>query len=241
MDHHPWQNQYGDPVGEPLPDWIPPPPPPRTTLAGTLCELVPLDPDRHGEELFAAFEGTDRDWGYLPYGPFDSASALERWLRSDCLGDDPLFFAVIDSTSGRAVGMASYLRIAPAAGSIEVGHIHFGAPLQRTPAATEAMYLMMRNAFELGYRRYEWKCNALNTPSRCAAQRLGFSFEGIFRQALVVKGHNRDHAWYACIDKEWPALKTAFESWLDPQNFDDEGRQRQSLSQLTAPVLVALG
>jgi RimJ/RimL family protein N-acetyltransferase len=127
------------------------------------------------------------------------------------------------------VGVASYLRIAPAVGTIEVGHIHFSPLLQRTPAATEAMYLMMRHAFELGYRRYEWKCDALNAPSRRAAERLGFSFEGIFRQAVVVKGRNRDTAWYACIDREWPARREAFERWLDPANFDAEGRQRQPL------------
>ncbi|MEZ5287532.1 MAG: GNAT family protein [Vicinamibacterales bacterium] len=140
-----------------------------------------------------------------------------------------------------AAGVASYLRITPAAGTIEVGHIHFSPALQQTPAATEAMYLMMRRAFELGYRRYEWKCDALNAPSRRAAQRLGFSYEGVFRQALVTKGRNRDTAWYACIDAEWPALSRAFERWLAPDNFDAGGRQREALSDLTAPVLVARG
>jgi hypothetical protein len=144
-------------------------------------------------------------------------------------------------SASSAAGVASYLRISPSAGAIEVGHIHFSPLLQNTPAATEAMFLMMRRVFELGYRRYEWKCDALNAPSRRAAQRLGFSFEGVFRQAIVVKGRSRDTAWYACIDREWPSLREAFERWLDPSNFDEEGRQRVSLSSLTDPILVARG
>ena len=147
---------------------------------------------------------------------------------------DPLFYAIVDLAKGEAVGVASYLRISPSSGSIEVGHINYSPLLQRTPAATEAMYLMMAQAFDLGYRRYEWKCHALNAPSRSAAQRLGFSFEGIFRQAAVVKGRNRDTAWYAAIDEEWPALREAFERWLDPTNFDEKGNQRVRLSDLTA-------
>ena len=156
-------------------------------------------------------------------------------------GSDPLFHAIVPAGSGRAEGVASYLRIAPEAGSIEVGHINFSPRLMRTPAATEAMYLMMKRAFDLGYRRYEWKCDALNAPSRAAARRLGLSYEGIFRQATVYKGRNRDTAWYAAIDSEWPALKAAFETWLDPANFDAEGRQRESLRALTRPILVAEG
>jgi RimJ/RimL family protein N-acetyltransferase len=152
---------------------------------------------------------------------------------------DPLFYTV--GCDGKAVGVAAYLRIAPEAGSIEVGHINFSPLLQRTPAATEAMFLMMRHAFELGYRRYEWKCDSLNAPSRRAAQRLGLSYEGIFRQALVYKGRNRDSAWYAAIDKEWPALESAFERWLAPENFDTDGKQRVRLSDLTAPILVSRG
>ena len=148
---------------------------------------------------------------------------------------------MIDLATGTPVGVASYLRIDPGAGSIEVGHIHYSPLLQRTVAATEAMYLMMKRAFELGYRRYEWKCNALNAPSRAAAMRLGFSYEGIFRQARVDKGRNRDTAWYAMIDKEWPALDAAFRRWLDPSNFDERGRQRVALGTLTAPILVSRG
>ena len=149
--------------------------------------------------------------------------------------------SAVQSVSAAPVGVASYLRISPSAGAIEVGHIHFSPLLQHTPSATEAMYLMMRRVFELGYRRYEWKCDALNAPSRRAAQRLGFSYEGVFRQAIVVKGRNRDTAWYACIDHEWPALREAYERWLDPANFDEQGRQRVSLSSLTGPILVARG
>jgi len=146
-------------------------------------------------------------------------------------------FAVVDPITDDAIGVAGYLRITPASGSIEVGHLNFSPRLQRTRAATEAMYLMMAHAFELGYRRYEWKCNALNLPSRAAALRLGLSFEGIFRQATVVKGRNRDTAWYAAIDSEWPALRAAFLQWLDPANFDEQGQQRISLSALTFPIL----
>jgi RimJ/RimL family protein N-acetyltransferase len=148
-----------------------------------------------------------------------------------------MFFAIIDLTTGNAVGVASYLRINPLCGSIEVGHLNFSPLLQRKPASTEAMYLMMANAFGLGYRRYEWRCHALNAPSRTAAQRLGISFEGVFRQSMVVKGRSRDTAWYAAIDEEWPGLKDVFESWLSPSNFDDQGRQRTRLSELTGAFL----
>ena len=151
--------------------------------------------------------------------------------------EDPVFLAIVEKLSGRPLGIASYLRIHPAEGSIEVGHIHFSPLLQRTTSATESMFLMMQWAFEAGYRRYEWKCNALNQASRRAAQRLGFSFEGIFRQMMIVKGRNRDTAWFAAIDSEWPALKTAFERYLDDKNFDEEGRPVTSLSSLTAPLL----
>ena len=176
-------------------------------------------------------------WTYLPYGPFDSLDTYRAWTEEMSRRSDPLFFAIIDRNSGhpsgRVVGLASYLRIDPAAGSIEVGHLHYSPLLQRTPAATEAMFLMMERAFNLGYRRYEWKCDALNAPSRAAAQRLGFTFEGIFRQAVVVKGRNRDTAWFSIIDAEWPALANAFRRWLDPANFDPQGKQRERLSTLT--------
>jgi len=235
-------NHLGQPVGAQLPGWTPPPRPPRETLAGRSCRLEPIDPARHGASLHAA-NGADaegRNWTYLPYGPFDSLPAYLEWLERSCLGSDPQFYAIVGA-DGVPRGVASYLRIDPGNGSIEVGHINFSPSLRRTPAATESMFLMMRHAFELGYRRYEWKCNALNAPSRQAAQRLGFSFEGLFRQAAVVRGRNRDTAWYAVIDREWPALREAFLRWLDPANFDAQGRQRTSLSALTAPVLARRG
>ena len=178
-----------------------------------------------------------RMWTYLPYGPFDSFEIYRAWLEEMSRRSDPLFFAIIDRGTDQAVGLASYLRIDPAAGSIEVGHLHYSPLLQRTPAATEAMFLMMERALTMGYRRYEWKCDSLNAPSRAAALRLGFSFEGIFRQATVVKGRNRDTAWFAAIDREWPALKEAFQRWLAPENFDADGKQRERLSDLTRRVL----
>jgi len=182
-----------------------------------------------------------RNFTYLLSGPFASPAAYRQWVESFCLGDDPLFFAIVDTATGKAAGVASYMRIDTRNGVIEVGNINYSPLLQRKPAATEAMYLMMQRAFGLGYRRYEWKCDALNAASRAAALRLGFSFEGIFRQAVVYKGRNRDTAWYAAIDGEWPALRLAFERWLDPANFDRDGRQRVRLSDLTAPVLKKCG
>ena len=169
--------------------------------------------------------------------PFASFDLYRSWLRVSVLTSDPQFYAIIDNITQQAVGIAAYLRIDPKNGSIEVGHLNFSPRLQKTPIATEAMYLMMKQAFELGYRRYEWKCNTLNKPSRRAAQRLGLSYEGVFRQATVSKGRNRDTAWYAAIDEEWPALKTAFEQWLAVSNFDEQGKQKLSLSALTAPIV----
>jgi RimJ/RimL family protein N-acetyltransferase len=208
-------------------------------MFGRYCRLEPLDPDRHAAELHA-IDIADNDpssWTYMPYGPFEDMASFVEWIKFKCLGDDPQFYAIIDVTNDSPVGVASYLRITPASGSIEVGHLHFSSRLRRTPLATEAMYLMMRQAFELGYRRYEWKCDSLNRPSRNAAQRLGLSFEGIFRQATVYKGRTRDTAWYAAIDAEWPELRQAFETWLNADNFDQNGRQRTSLSDLTRPIL----
>jgi RimJ/RimL family protein N-acetyltransferase len=236
-------NHQGQPVGLPVPDWTPPALPSREPMEGVYCRLEPLDPGRHAHSLHEANEldADGRNWTYLPYGPFDNFDEYEAWFVESALGRDPLFFAVIDKASERAVGVASYLRIDPRHGSIEVGHLNFSPLLQRTPAATEAMFLMMHRAFDLGYRRYEWKCHALNAPSRLAAQRLGLSFEGVFRQAAVVKGRNRDTAWYAAIDQEWPALKSAFSQWLDPSNFDESGRQKMALSTLTGPILKQRG
>jgi RimJ/RimL family protein N-acetyltransferase len=235
----PLLNDLGQPVGVPLPGWTPPPVPQRWPMHGRYCRLEPLDPGRHADALFAEFaaDADGRGWTYLAYGPFPSASSHRAWMEAHCLGADPLFFVIIDAATGLPGGLASYLRIAPASGSIEVGHIHYSPRLKQTPATTEAMYLMMKAAFDLGYRRYEWKCDALNAASRAAAERLGLSFEGVFRQATVYKGRNRDTAWYAAIDAEWPALRAALLAWLDPGNFDADGRQRTRLSELTRPLL----
>lgn len=231
-------NVFGQPVGFSLSNWQAPPFPPRAEMAGRLCRLEPLDPNTHAEPLFAAncLERDASGWTYLPYGPFKSLADFRIWCEEASQSKDPLFFAIVDLVSQRAVGLASYLRIDPRIGCIEVGHLKFSPALQRTPAATEAMHLMMQRAFGLGYRRYEWKCDALNAPSRAAALRLGFTFEGIFRQATVVRGRNRDTAWYSIIDAEWPAVHLAFECWLDPSNFDAQGRQKARLSVLTEEV-----
>jgi RimJ/RimL family protein N-acetyltransferase len=242
-------NALGQNVGFAVDGWTVPKRPPNEVIEGRTCRLEPLDPARHADSLHRVnlLDREGRNWTYLPYGPFEKAEHYRAWADSVAGKDDPQFFAIVGTepksgaNAGSAIGVASYLRIDPNAGSIEVGHINYSPRLQRTVAATEAMYLMMRRAFELGYRRYEWKCHALNAPSRAAAQRLGFSYEGIFRQARVDKGRNRDTAWYAMIDREWPALDRAFTQWLDPANFDDQGRQRTSLRALTDPILVSRG
>lgn len=228
-------NDLGQPIGDGLPDWSPPTRPGRSPMVGRYCRVEPIH-ERFAADLHDANAQAidDRDWTYLPYGPFASEEEYGRWLASTCLGDDPLFHVIIDTAGDRAVGVAAYMRIQSAGGSIEAGHIHFSPVLQRTRAATEAMYLMMARVFDLGYRRYEWKCDALNAPSRAAAARLGFSFEGVFRQATVYNGRNRDTAWHSVLDGEWRSLKQAFEIWLDPTNFDGDGRQRVRLSELTA-------
>lgn len=231
------------PIGFAIGDWTPPVRPPAEPMIGRYCRLERLDADRDGQSLFDAYalDSEGRNWTYLPQGPFESYGEFHIWLSDMAKLDDPFFFTIIDAESQTSVGIASYLRITPPAGSIEVGHIHYSPLLQRTPAATEAMYLMMEQAFALGYRRYEWKCDALNAPSRMAAQRLGLSYEGVFRQATVYKQRNRDTAWYATIDREWPDLKQAFEQWLDPNNFDNDRNQKIRLSTLTAPLLKATG
>jgi RimJ/RimL family protein N-acetyltransferase len=238
MSDHP--NHLGQPIGFPLPGWTTRPHPPRSVMTGRFCRLEPLVAARHAEELYDALQRDvdGRNWTYLPVGPFETFDAFRAWAEPASVGDDPIFFAVIDASTGRAVGYASYLRIDPKGGVIEVGHINYTPLLQRRPAATEAMFLMMRRVFdELGYRRYEWKCNALNAPSRAAAARLGFTYEGTFRQAAVVKGHNRDTAWFSMLDGEWPSLKAAYERWLAPANFDADGTQRESLSALSRAAL----
>jgi RimJ/RimL family protein N-acetyltransferase len=209
--------------------------PGRNTIAGRLVTLTPLDLLAHGDALYEATRGEANDslWLYLFEGPFSDRRAFDVHLQKAASSDDPMFFAILDRASGAAVGYAAYMRIEPIHRVIEVGSILYTPQLQRTPLATEAMYLMTRYVFEdLGYRRYEWKCNALNAPSCRAALRLGFTFEGIFRQHMIVKGRNRDTAWFSMLDSEWPARKANFERWLDPSNFGPDGRQKVSLSAL---------
>lgn len=225
-------------LGAPVENWSEPPRPDWAAREGRFARLERLSAEAHAALLYRAYAGYDAVWDYMYDGPFSSASQYHRWVRDHEALEDTCFYAIKNLASGQWEGVASYLRIAPAAGSIEVGNISYSPALQRTPAATEAMYLMMEWAFEAGYRRYEWKCNALNIPSRRAAQRLGFSFEGVFRQAAVVKGRNRDTAWFAAIDAEWPALKEAYAAWLSPANFDAQGRQRESLADMTGLVRV---
>lgn len=229
---------YSPPASDGLENWPVPARPDGTTLSGCFATLVKLDADTHGRDLFDAYEGHDQVWDYLPYGPFQTYAAYHDWVAAILQDDATLFYAVIDNMTRKAVGVASYLRINPKSGSIEVGHLNFSPSLQKTKAATEAMYLMMQWAFDAGYRRYEWKCDAANGPSRRAAERLGFSYEGVFRQATIVKGRNRDTAWFACIDSEWPALRDAFQSWLSDENFAD-GRQLTGLGELTRPVRIS--
>jgi RimJ/RimL family protein N-acetyltransferase len=232
MEHH---NQLDQPVGFPVPEWKPRPLPPRTAMAGRFCSVAPLDPERHAAQLFAAYadDVDGRMWTYLPRGPYASLDEYRNWAEPACRADDPLVHAIIDSASGEAVGTAALMRIDPENGVIEVGSITYSPRLQRRAAGTEAMYLLMRRVFdELGYRRYEWKCNSLNAPSRAAALRYGFQYEGLFRQAQITRGRNRDTTWFSIIDNEWPALRGAFERWLDPANFDALGRQRHSLASL---------
>lgn len=229
-------NQFGQPIGDAVDGWKPATPPARECMEGRYCRLEPIDVGAHLDSLYEAqaLDENGRNWTYLPYGPFGRKDEYRSWMEDTCLGDDPLFFAILDRESGRATGVASYLRITPQIGSIEVGHLYFSPLLQRTRAATEAMFLMAQRAFALGNRRYEWKCDSHNAPSKAAAERLGFRYEGTFRQHTVVKGRNRDTTWLSILDGEWPALRTAFETWLAPENFDESGRQMQSLSELTA-------
>jgi RimJ/RimL family protein N-acetyltransferase len=213
--------------------------PQPTTLAGRFVTLVPLDPEAHGAALYEKSHGEDREdlWRYLFDGPYPNREAFNVRLRQMASTRDPLFFTILAQPSGAPVGYASYMRIEPANRCIEVGSILFTPALQRTPGATEAMYLMACHVFDdLGYRRYEWKCNSLNEPSRRAALRLGFTFEGIFRQHMIIKGRNRDTAWYAMLDSEWPVRKANFERWLAPENFDGAGRQRESLAEMNGVV-----
>jgi len=210
--------------------------PARSPLEGRYARLEPLNPLTHAEELWDACRSgvdTDRTWDYMGYGPFTSFDAFRGWLRDNAAQADPVFYAIRDGRDGKAAGMASFLRIEPKNGVIEIGHIWLAQSLRNSREATEGLYLLMRNALDdLGYRRLEWKCDALNAASRKAATRLGFAFEGIFYQHMIYKGHNRDTAWFSILDSEWSAIRANFETWLSPDNVDADGNQRQSLSDL---------
>ena len=213
--------------------------PERRVLAGRFIRLEPLDAERHGGSLWQETHGVGAAafWQYLFDEPFADEKSLRDFLARKAASTDPLFYAIVDQATGRAVGFETLMRVDPAHRCIEVGNILYGRSLQRTPGATEAQYLLMRYVFEdLGYRRYEWKCNALNAPSRRAALRFGFSFEGVFRKHMIVRGRNRDTAWYSMLDDEWPTVKAAFERWLAPANFNAAGSQRESLTALRATV-----
>ncbi len=228
-------NEYGQPIGAPVPGWVPRPLPSAATLEGTYCRLELLNVERHADELYAAYSAAPdgRDWTYLGVGPFADAQAYRCHAEAAARSIDPRHYAVIDKRTGKAVGTLALMRMDPNNGVIEVGFVTFSPLLKRTAISTEAQYLLMAYAFdELGYRRYEWKCDSANAPSRTAAERLGFKFEGIFRQAVVYKGRSRDTAWFSILDKEWPVLKQAFKAWLAAENFDAQGGQRASLSDL---------
>ena len=217
---------------------LPRPRPVRIVLGGERVRVEPLDPERHGPDLYpAGHDGSpeaERSWEYLPYGPFASEAEHRTWLAAQAAGEDPLFFAIVDSRLARATGVATLMSIVPAHGSIEIGHIWLSPTLQRTPAATEALALLIAYSLdELGYRRMEWKCDAANQASRRAAIRLGFRFEGVFYNHQVNKGRNRDTAWFSILDEEWPPLRAAYRAWLAPGNFGPEGAQRRRLSELT--------
>jgi RimJ/RimL family protein N-acetyltransferase len=222
------------PATEPL-VWKPVPLAGPVTLRGRTVTLEPLNAERHAAALWEALRGHDELWTWLPYGPFATEFDLRRHIEEKQAATGFVFLAIVPAATGLAEGWASYMRMEPAHGVIEVGYVLFAPSLQRTAAATEAMFLMASHVFDqLGYRRYEWKCNAENLPSRRAAERLGFTFEGIFRQHMILKGRNRDTAWFSMLDREWPARKRALEAWLAPENLDDEGRQRRSLAEIAA-------
>jgi RimJ/RimL family protein N-acetyltransferase len=220
----------GQPVGPPVDTTLARPPAP-VVLEGRHGRVERLA-QRHGDALWAAVKGHDDIWTYMSYGPLSDFDAFSEWLAGRIKLHDPYSYAVVKPT-GEAIGIATLMEIRPAMRVIEVGHIIYAPALQRTPLGTEAQYLLAGYAFEtLGYRRYEWKCNALNAPSRRAALRYGFVFEGVLRQHMIVKGRSRDTAYYSMLDREWPARKAAFERWLAPENFDASGKQRVSLSEL---------
>ncbi len=226
------QNAYGQTTGAPVAGWTTRALPDASVMEGRFCRLEPLA-SRHADALFDAYQAAEdgRDWTYLPVERFDDRSLFSAHVAGQAASSDPRHYAIIDSASGRPVGSAALMRADPANGVIEVGHVAYSPLLQRRAAGTEAIALLMRRVFDdLGYRRLEWKCDSLNSPSRRAALRYGFSFEGIFRQAVVTKGRNRDTAWYAIIDEDWPACRAALDAWLSPENFDACLAQRRTLA-----------
>jgi RimJ/RimL family protein N-acetyltransferase len=226
-------NDLGQPIGAAVEGWAGAQRPDGSEILGTRCRLELLRADRHAQALHTAYiENRDGgNWTYLPYGPFESAGAYRDWVLAHQSIEGLVFYAIIDRERETPVGVAAFLRIFPESGSIEVGHLSYAPRLQRTPTSTEAMYLMMKRVFEdWGYRRYEWKCDSLNAPSRAAAERLGFRYEGLFRNHLVMKSRNRDTAWFSITEGEWPDIRCAFEAWLDPANFDRSGLQVKRLS-----------
>lgn len=228
-------NQDGQPIGEPLANWSPRPLPGDVMLQGAFCRLEPLDVERHAGDLYAAYSSAPdgRDWTYMFAGPFKSADEYRSYAEDAARSTDPRHYAVIDTVLGKAVGTLSLMRIDPGNGAIEVGNVAFSPLLKQKPASTEAQFLLMQYVFDkLQYRRYEWKCDSLNAPSRRAADRLGFSFEGVFRQAVIYKGRSRDTAWFSIIDKEWPPLKAAFLAWLSADNFGSDGKQVRTLTEI---------
>ncbi|MCO7261537.1 GNAT family N-acetyltransferase [Dickeya zeae] len=228
-------NEYQQPIGNALPDWQGAQLPDGQSLVGRYCRLDRIDVERHAADLYDAYQDADdlRDWTYLPVGPFDTFEAYRIYLTAVATLTDPMHYAVVDLVSGKAVGTLALMRIDAPNGVIEVGHVTYSPRMKRTRLSTEAMSLLLTYVFEdLGYRRFEWKCDSLNAPSRAAALRYGFTFEGIFRQVIVTHKRNRDTAWHSIIDGEYPALRAAYTQWLDEHNFDEEGRQIEKLTEL---------
>ncbi len=232
------KNEFNQPIGHTLKKWQPAKTPQKTNILGTHITLEPLHPDKHGPTLFDLFHIDNSIWTYLPYGPFDTYDEFYAWLISMAKVNDPFPYAILSNKTKTPIGIATFLRITPEHSAIEVGHLLFSKDLKKTPAATEAMYLMMHHAFEeLGYRRYEWKCDSFNQPSRNAAERLGFKFEGTFRNHMVYKNRSRDTFWFSITDSEWPALKLRLQKWLNPNNFDTHGNQKSSLREMDDQAL----
>jgi RimJ/RimL family protein N-acetyltransferase len=229
---------WGQPVGPVVTGWERRPPITPVELTGRYATLEPLDVPRHVDDLHAANGADDgRMWTYLPYGPFPDLLAYRTWMEGFAGDDQLVAFAIVDRRRATAAGVVAYARIVPDDGACEIAHVALSPGVRRSAVATDALALLLRHAFDLGYRRCEWKCDALNEPSRRAACRLGFTYEGTFRQAKVVRGRNRDTAWFAMTDADWPPVRSALDAWLDPANFDAEGRQRRALSALTRQAL----